>query len=204
MQTILHLTSAAPHVKKGETSVAGHNLAVADARELVNETRRRPWEGDATVIHIPSAHRVSEESWNVLLKVLEEPPPYVAFHLYAPSTDSLPRTIKSRSHVVRESLPKENHEDVSRLVRYVENGDALAIIREADRHSDVNETRQQLMALWAWGVTYGDLDIANLSQFYLEYLNRKVSPRVVVKSLLLTLAIRRRERQNKEAEMRGS
>lgn len=197
-QTILHLTTIPPRVAKGEQSVAGHLLNVELAREMVSNSRRRPWQGDQTVIHITSAHRVSDDSWNTLLKVIEEPPPYVQFHLYAPSTDSVPRTIKSRAHVVRESLPKETHEDVSRLIRYVENGDALAIVREADRHTDYVETMQQLMALAAWGVDHGNMDVANLSQHYLSYLGQKVAPRIVMKALLLELAIRHRKRKLKE------
>lgn len=192
--TKLHLTAIPPSVKKNELAISGANLNVEEARQLVERCRRRPWQGDSTVIHITAAHRVRNDAWSVLLKVLEEPPPYVQVHLYAPSTDSIPTTIRSRSHVTRESLPKPLPEDASRLVRLYESGDALGIVREADRHTDLEETRRSVLGLWIYSIETGKVDTAVLSEYYLSLLSQQASPRVVMKSLLITLALRHRKR----------
>lgn len=192
--TRLHLTAIPPSPKKNDIALSGRSLSVEDARQLVEKCRRRPWQGDSTVVHITAAHRVRSDAWSVLLKVLEEPPPFVEVHLYAPSTDSIPSTIRSRAHVTRESLPKPIPEDASRLVRLYESGDALGIVREADRHTDLEETRRAVLGLWIYAIETGKVDTAVLSEYYLGLLSQQASPRVVMKALLVTLALRHRKR----------
>lgn len=172
---------------------SGSNLSIDSARELVQKVKRRPWEGDSTVIHITASHLIRDDTWNTLLKVLEEPPPYAQFHLYAPATDSIPKTIRSRSHITRESLPRSVPEDASRLVRLYESGDALGILREADRHADLEEARRALTSLWIYAIETGKLDTAFVSDYYLSHLSRSASPRVVLKALLITLALRHKQ-----------
>jgi DNA polymerase III delta prime subunit len=197
--TKLHLTDRPPTVLKGERSVAGSALDVATSRELVAQTKRRPWQGDTTVIHITQAHLTRGDVWNTLLKVLEEPPPYVHFHLYAPSTDSIPRTIKSRSHVTRENLPDPPPEDASRLIRLIEQGDALTIVREADRHTELQDARRATRGIWIYAIQKANLDAALLSEYYLGKLRSGASPRIVMKALLLELARRHRAQLREQA-----
>lgn len=158
--------------------------------------QRRPWSGDRTTVHLTLSHLVSEDVWNTLLKVLEEPPPYCHFHLYAPSTDSLPRTIKSRSHVVRESLTGIVPDGAARLVRLYESGDAVNIIQEADRHTEVPDTIRAIESLWIYSIETGRLDAATLSEYHLSQVRRGASTRIVMKALLLELAIRNRQAAN--------
>jgi DNA polymerase III delta prime subunit len=168
-------------------------MTVDQAREIVSMAQRRPWEGDSTTVHLTAAHLVRDDSWNALLKVLEEPPPYFHAHLYAPSTDSIPRTIKSRSHVIRESLPVVHPEDAARLLRLIESGDALAILREADRHTEPDATKRVLESLWTYAIQIGKTDAGLLSDYWLAQLRLGASPRIVMKALLLELAIRHRK-----------
>jgi hypothetical protein len=188
--THLHLTALPPRVTKNEHTWRGDALSIEQSREIVQLIRRRPWQGDTTVVHITNAHLVRDDVWNTLLKSLEEPPPYVQFHLYAPSTDAIPRTIRSRSHITRESLPNFIPEDASRLARLFEGGDALAILRECDRHTETEETRRLVRSLWAYCIETGRLDAGVLCDYYLGKLQNGVSPRIVLKALLLTLAVR--------------
>ncbi len=199
VQTHLHLTGLPPKAGKTDVSHAGHLLELQDARDLVASSRRLPWEGETVKVHIRDAHRVKAQVWETLLKVLEEPPPHVQFHLYAPSTDSVPSTIRSRSHVTREHLPDPQPEDAHRLVRLVEGGNAVDIVREADRHTELPDTRRSIESLWIYGVHTGRLDCANLSEYYLRRLRPGVSTRVVMKALLLTLAVRNRSRKASHA-----
>jgi hypothetical protein len=191
--TQLHLTGIPPATEREDVVWAGDLLDTKTAREIVELAHRRPWSGDKTVVRITAAHRVSDQVWNVLLKTLEEPPPHLHVHLYAASTDALPSTICSRAHVKREHLPDPTPEDASRLIRLYESGDALAMLRAADRQTDVVDTRRALEGLWHSGVHTGRLDQATQAEHHLYLLNRGVTPRLVVKSLLITLAIHHRQ-----------
>lgn len=192
MQTQLHLTGRPPDVKKDELALAGQNIDVVQARELVAATHKRPWQGDSTVIHITAAHRVKESVWNTLLKALEEPPDYVVWHLYAPSSDALPGTIRSRAHITREHLPDPIPEDATRIIRMCESADALVLFREADRHTDPGDVLSTLFAVQHYAVKHGDVDTAALTDHYRALLARRVAPRVIMKAFLITLAQRLR------------
>lgn len=198
--TQIHLTGKPPLTTSQDVVHAGHVLDVESARELVQLAARRPWQGDTTTIRITNAHRTRDDVWNVLLKVLEEPPPYAEFHLYAPSTDALPRTIKSRAHVTREHLPDPPPEDASRLVRLYESGDALAILREADRHTDLADTRRAIEGLWTHGVSSRRLNQAVRAEAHLNLLRRGASPRVIMKGLLVSLAQLHLQQKTKQKE----
>ncbi len=179
-------------MRKGEIVHAGNLIDIDTARTLVASTKRRPWQGDQTVVHLTAAHLVRGDVWNTLLKVLEEPPPYVQVHLYAPSTDSIPRTIRSRSHVTRESVPHVIPEDASRLVRLYESGDALSMLREADRHTNQAEALQAVESLWIYATETKKLEAMQLAEYYLTMLRRGATPRIVMKALLIQLAVRHR------------
>lgn len=189
MVSQLHLTDRPPRVHRTHYVHSGQLLDVATAREVASIIRRRPYEGDQTVVHITAAHRATPEIWNVLLKPIEEPPDYVQFHLYAPSVDQLPRTIKTRCHVTRESVPQPHFEDASRLIRLCESRDALMILREGDRSTDVGETYAAIESLWDSLLRVGRLKAAAICEAHLDLLRGGCSPRIAMKSLLLTVAL---------------
>lgn len=188
MVSKLHLTDRPPRVHRTHHVFAGNLLDVATAREVVTLTRRRPYEGDETVIHLTAAHRATAEIWNVLLKPIEEPPDFVQFHIYAPSVDQLPKTIKTRCHVTRENLPQTHLEDVTRLLRLCESRDALMILREGDRAGDLDETVRVIESMWDSMLKNGRLKAAAYCEAHLELLRAGCSPRIALKSLLLMVA----------------
>jgi DNA polymerase-3 subunit delta' len=57
-------------------------------------------EGGWKVIRLEQADRMTEEAADVLLKVLEEPPPQTAFMLSSARPDEIPETVRSRCHTV--------------------------------------------------------------------------------------------------------
>lgn len=185
----IHLTDRPPRTHRTHHVYSGATIDVAQGREIAALCRRRPYEGDFTIIHLTAAHRVSANVWNILLKPIEEPPEFVTFHVYAPSLDALPRTIKTRCHVTREQLPQPYQEDVTRLMRLCESREAMLILREGDRATDHNETLRLMDAMWDACLKQGKLKAAALCQAHIENLRLGSSPRISMKSLLLAVAL---------------
>jgi DNA polymerase-3 subunit delta' len=98
--------------------------------ETVLEERRRlyqtPGEGAWKMSILADADKMSPDAANVLLKVLEEPPPQTAIFLLTPSKDRLLATIVSRCQPVRfrRLSDSETHHNLSH--------DAIQAIAEAD------------------------------------------------------------------------
>ena len=71
-------------------------IAVDQIRVLREEIHLRPNEGRYRVVLIEGAETMNISASNALLKVLEEPPPYLIFILTADNRTLLPETIASR------------------------------------------------------------------------------------------------------------
>ncbi len=71
--------------------------------------------GRHRVVVIDEAHKMNPQAANALLKSIEEPPAGVHFILIAPTQDSVLRTIRSRSQIIRfKSLSKNELRDLGR------------------------------------------------------------------------------------------
>ena len=75
---------------------AASNNGVDNVREIVEEVRYRPAEGNYKVYIIDEVHMLSAGAFNALLKTLEEPPSYVMFILATTEAGKIPTTILSR------------------------------------------------------------------------------------------------------------
>jgi DNA polymerase-3 subunit delta' len=80
-------------------------LRVDDVRPLVALAQRRPSGGRWRVIVVEDADRLNDNSGNVLLKALEEPPPRTVWVLCAPSADDVLVTVRSRCRRVGLRIP---------------------------------------------------------------------------------------------------
>lgn len=76
-----------------------------DARELVARSSVVPAEAPWHVVIIEDADRFTDQAVNVLLKVLEEPPPHLVWVLCAPSAEDVLPTIRSRTRSVHLRTP---------------------------------------------------------------------------------------------------
>ena len=72
------------------------NRGIDDARRLREAIAYAPMEGRYKVFIIDEAHMLTRESFNALLKTLEEPPSYVIFILATTEVHKIPITILSR------------------------------------------------------------------------------------------------------------
>lgn len=80
-------------------------ISIAEARELVSQAQRAPSQGRWRVIIIEDADRMGEQTGNVLLKAIEEPPPRTVWLLCAPSPQDVLVTLRSRCRLVNLRVP---------------------------------------------------------------------------------------------------
>jgi DNA polymerase III subunit gamma/tau len=75
---------------------AASNRGLAETRELLDRAAYKPSTGRFKVFMIDEAHQLTKESFNALLKTLEEPPDYVKFVLATTDPQKMPATVLSR------------------------------------------------------------------------------------------------------------
>ncbi len=80
-----------------EIDAASHG-GVDDARELRERATFAPARDRYKVFIIDEAHMVSNQGFNALLKIVEEPPPHVRFVFATTEPDKVLPTIRSRTH----------------------------------------------------------------------------------------------------------
>ena len=80
-------------------------LRLEDVRPLITVAQQRPSLGRWRVIVLEDADRLNDNSGNLLLKAVEEPPPRTVWLLCAPSPDDVLVTIRSRCRHVGLRVP---------------------------------------------------------------------------------------------------
>ena len=80
----------------------GVNILLKDVKSTIHRAASRPGTGRWQIVVIEEADRLTEQSGNALLKVVEEPPSRTVFLLCAPTTDpqDVMVTLRSRSRHV--------------------------------------------------------------------------------------------------------
>jgi DNA polymerase-3 subunit gamma/tau len=97
---------------------AASRTGVDDMRELLEKVQYTPTLGRYKVYIIDEVHMLSPNSFNALLKTLEEPPPHVKFVLATTDPQKIPVTILSRclQFNLRRLLPDQIAEYLQKLV----------------------------------------------------------------------------------------
>ncbi len=112
---------------------AASNNGVDNVREIVEEVRYSPTEGNYKVYIIDEVHMLSAGAFNALLKTIEEPPAYVIFILATTEVHKIPVTILSRcqrydfrrisidiiAELLSDLMKAENIETEEKALRYV-------------------------------------------------------------------------------------
>src|SRR6266581_4294335 len=80
-----------------EIDAASHG-GVDDARELRERAFYTPVSGRFRIYIIDEAHMVTQQGFNALLKLVEEPPPHLKFIFATTEPDKVLPTIRSRTH----------------------------------------------------------------------------------------------------------
>jgi DNA polymerase-3 subunit gamma/tau len=97
---------------------AASRTKVEDTRELLESVQYTPNRGRYKIYIIDEVHMLSNNSFNALLKTLEEPPPHVKFVLATTDPERIPVTILSRclQFNLRRLLPPQIQEQLHRIV----------------------------------------------------------------------------------------
>lgn len=121
-----------------QTDSAGkprREIYVEQVREIVDGVHILPNEARKKVYVIKEADAMNPSAQNALLKLLEEPPEFVALILLCGNIDALLETVRSRCAVVRAAGPDERVtepaalENAQRYLRAAAGRDELALLR---------------------------------------------------------------------------
>lgn len=111
---------------------ANWTVTTDQGREIIAWAARTPWEARGKVVVIAEADRLREDTGDILLKTLEEPPAGMTVILVTGKPHELLPTIRSRCHQVR--VPPLSEADAADLLveRGVARDDAQAVARLAN------------------------------------------------------------------------
>ncbi|MDU1579536.1 DNA polymerase III subunit gamma/tau [Finegoldia magna] len=98
---------------------AASNRRIDDIRELRDKVIYPPTKLKYKVYIIDEAHMITNEGFNALLKIMEEPPKHLVFILATTEIDKIPQTILSRCQ--RYEFKMINAEDISDNIKYILN-----------------------------------------------------------------------------------
>lgn len=109
-----HTVMEGKHPDVELVATRGVFITVERTRELVGRSYVSPGSGPWRVIVIEDADRMLERTTNVLLKAIEEPPPFTVWVLCTPSPEDVMTTIRSRCREINLAVP--HAEDVAELL----------------------------------------------------------------------------------------
>jgi len=159
---------------------AASRTGVDDMRELIDSVQYRPSQGKYKVYLIDEVHMLSVQSFNALLKTLEEPPSHVIFMMATTETHKIPKTIVSRClqfnlKLVSDPLIKNNiinifqeekvaydEKSIDLLVELAKGSvrDSLTLSDQAISHCDGNLTEESISHL------HGILDLSSTIKLF--------------------------------------
>ena len=101
------------------------NRGIDHIRDLRDNVRFAPSRGNFRIVYIDEVHMLTKESFNALLKTLEEPPAHVIFILATTEIQKVPATILSRCQ--RYDFTRIGPEDIARRVEYIAGEEKLEL-----------------------------------------------------------------------------
>ena len=119
---------------------AASNRGIDEIRDLLERAAYKPAIGRFKVFMIDEAHQLTKESFNALLKTLEEPPEYLKFVLATTDPEKMLPTVLSRclQFNLRPMAPEVVHEHLERVLRaegVAHDALSLALLARAARGS---------------------------------------------------------------------
>jgi len=117
---------------------AASNNGVDNIRDIREEVKYPPTQGEYRVYIIDEVHMLSTGAFNALLKTLEEPPSHIIFILATTDPQKLPATILSRCQ--RFDFKRISVQDLDTAMRDFLSGEGIEIEDEAIRYiSDISD-----------------------------------------------------------------
>lgn len=132
-------------------------LSVESVRELRRDVYIRPNEGERKVYTFPRCDQLNERDQNVLLKIVEEGPPYAAFIFCTPGSSDLLPTVRSRcvTWKINEEEEMAENKQAAELCRHLAGGELVELTEFAVSLENHRVKREQLQEMFrcAWRIT---------------------------------------------------
>ena len=136
---------------------AASNNGVDKIRELVQTANQRSLDSEYKVIILDEAHTLTSQSWQALLKILEEPPRYTIFIFCTTDPQKIPATIVNRcqrfnfgkitSSAIRDNLKYiceqeqfSNYEDSIKYISNISHNQMRDAISNLEKVADYNNS----------------------------------------------------------------
>lgn len=111
-----HTVLAGTHADVHLLAPQGVNILLKDVKETIHRAASRPGTGRWQIVVVEEADRLTEQSGNALLKVVEEPPSRTVFLLCSPTTDPMDIMVTLRSRSRNVGLRQPGAESVERAL----------------------------------------------------------------------------------------
>ncbi|MES2059685.1 MAG: DNA polymerase III subunit gamma/tau [Patescibacteria group bacterium] len=108
---------------------AASNRNIDDIRAIRDAVSTLPFDSKFKIYLLDEVHMLTKESWNALLKTLEEPPSHVIFIMATTEIEKIPDTILSRSEL--HTFKKPDDAVLAKLVKQTAKKEGFAIDDEA-------------------------------------------------------------------------
>ena len=96
---------------------AASNNGVDNVRTIIDSANERSLDSEYKIYIIDECHMLTTQSWNALLKTIEEPPKYTIFLFCTTDPQKIPDTIKNRC--MRFNLTRIPYEDIKSRLLYI-------------------------------------------------------------------------------------
>ena len=123
----------ANEINKGKGSPieidAASNSGVDNIRELNEQARKKPIDSDYKIFIIDEVHSLSSQSWQAMLKTLEDCPKSTIFLLCTTEFEKVPATIKNRVQTYQ--LSKISNDKIFNRLKYISDNEDFNYTDEA-------------------------------------------------------------------------
>lgn len=108
---------------------AASNRGIDDIRQLRERVYIPPQEGSISVYILDEVHMLTNEAFNALLKILEEPPAHVVFILATTELHKVPATIVSRCNLI--SFYKASSTEITQRLKKILESEKISFEEDA-------------------------------------------------------------------------
>lgn len=110
-----------------EQDAASHR-GIDDVRQLQEHISVVPTEGFVRVVILDEVHMLTNEAFNALLKMLEEPPANVVFVLATTELHKVPATVQSRCRLIR--FRTATHTEIQAVLQFIADQEKITVGEE--------------------------------------------------------------------------
>ncbi len=140
---------------------AASNRGIDNIRSLIENAQYMPTKDRYKVFIIDEVHQLTNESFNALLKTLEEPPEHVKFLLATTDPQKLPITVLSRC--LQFSLNKLTHDEILGQLKFIMDTEKLSYEEAAlSQIADFgNGSMRDALSLLDQSISYGNGNVSS-------------------------------------------